>query len=465
MLKDRSVLRAAVLGVVLAALAGCSSHAAPVTPFVPLDQLARESIGRTLGPAAASKIKHVIIIVQENRSFDNLFQRYPGANTQSFGFDSNGNKITLVPVGLESKFDLQHNFTTSLNDINYPSETMNGFDKTLCNPASCPTDFPYSYVPKKETKPYWSMASQYVLADNFFASDLDASFEGHQYLIAAQSEKVWGIPPLGTWGCDGGNSDTVHLLDTSTKPGTETQTPIVVCFDPPVTKHIDKTLGDELDATGTLSWKYYAPAFGQLGYIWSAYDAISHIRNGPDWTTKNVVSPETNFPTDVAAGKLASVTWVIPGFNNSDHSGVGSKSGPDWVATCVNAVGGSKFWKSSAIFVTWDDWGGFYDHVSPPLLDYAGLGIRVPLLVISPYALGPTGTQSAVAHTQYEFSSILKFTGERRPGRALPQRQARGQLRVGRVQLRADSAQVHADSNESLPGLLPESTALDVSAG
>src|SRR5579871_342206 len=111
MFKDRNVLRASVLGVVLATLAGCSSHAAPVTPYVPLDEAAQND-ARVLGPAAASKIKHIVIIVQENRSFDNLFQRYPGANSQPFGFDSNGNKIRLKPVGLESKFDLKHDFTT-----------------------------------------------------------------------------------------------------------------------------------------------------------------------------------------------------------------------------------------------------------------------------------------------------------------------------------------------------------------
>jgi phospholipase C len=394
-----------------AALIPCAC-AAPIasTHYVPAPAVVPLMLTPHVAPARrTSPIQHIVIVVQENRSFDNLFQGFPGANTQTFGFDSHGNKIALLPVGLESPFDMGHGFTTAVTDVDYPKgSAMDGFDLTHCNLPSCPPDIAYSYVPPVETKPYRSMARQYVLADDFFASDLDASFEGHQFLIAGQSEQTWGIPPLGTWGCDGGKSDQVHLLDTSTEPGTTTNTPRRACFDPPVTPSIDPTLGDELDAAG-LTWRYYAPAFGQSGYLWSAYDAIKHIRRGPDWT-KDVRSPETSFITDVQAGTLSNVTWVVPSFQNSDHSGIGTKSGPDWVATVVNAVGQSKkFWNSTAIFILWDDWGGWYDHAPPPLLDYDGLGIRVPLIVVSPYALGPSGSHTAITHTEYEFGSILKF--------------------------------------------------------
>jgi phospholipase C len=195
-------------------------------------------------------------------------------------------------------------------------------------------------------------------------------------------------------------------LDAATEPGTLTGQTIFPCFDPPITP-FDTTLADELDATQTYTWRYYAPAVGTGGYIWSAYDAISHIRNGADWGN-DVISPQTNFLTDVGKGILANVTWVIPDLAESDHAGVGSKMGPSWVASVVDAVGNSQFWNSSAIFITWDDWGGFYDEVAPPLLDYDGLGLRVPLIVISPYALAPKG-KHRVAHTQYEFGSLLKF--------------------------------------------------------
>ncbi|MEO9097909.1 MAG: alkaline phosphatase family protein [Candidatus Baltobacteraceae bacterium] len=392
------------------ATAGCSSGTSALvshlTPAAPI----RKAIERLSAPSGSGKIQHIVIVVQENRSFDNLFQGYPGANTQPYGYDSSGNQIALKPVGLESGFDLAHFFPTAVNDIDYAkSEAMDGFAATKCTKPSCPPDFAYSYVPRSETKPYWQMARQFVLADNFFASDLDASFVGHQFLIAGQAEQTWGLPVGGAaWGCDGGPSEVVDLLDPSFVPAHTTKNPLQTCFDPPVTAATDTTLADEIDATGTLTWRYYAPTYGQLGYIWSAYDAINHIRNGPDWAN-DVKSPETTFITDVQGGTLANVTWVIPSFFNSDHSGIGTKTGPDWVANVVNAVGTSPFWNSTAIFVLWDDWGGWYDHVAPPLLDYDGLGIRVPLLVISPYAIkGPKG-HSTVTHTQYEFGSVLKF--------------------------------------------------------
>ncbi len=137
-------------------------------------------------------------------------------------------------------------------------------------------------------------------------------------------------------------------------------------------------------------------------YQWNGYQAINHIYNGPQWS--NVVTPPSQFLTDVQNGTLATVTWVEPTYPDSDHSGNGSTTGPAWVASVVNAVGESKFWDSTAIFVMWDEWGGWYDPVAPPYEDYDGLGFRVPLLVISPYA-----KQGYVSHTQFEHGSILRF--------------------------------------------------------
>ena len=104
------------------------------------------------------------------------------------------------------------------------------------------------------------------------------------------------------------------------------------------------------------------------------------------------------------AGKLASFTWITPVCDDSDHVNCPGGYGPSWVAALVNTVGKSKFWNSTAIFVQWDDWGGLYDHVPPPFEDYDGLGFRVPLLVISPYA-----KKNHVSHVQYETASVLRF--------------------------------------------------------
>ena len=110
------------------------------------------------------------------------------------------------------------------------------------------------------------------------------------------------------------------------------------------------------------------------------------------------------FLKDVAAGKLANFTWITPLCRDSDHLACGVGGGPSWVASLVNAVGESKFWDSTAIFVQWDDWGGVYDPVPPPFLGYDSTGFRVPLIVISPYAKA-----HYVSHTQYETTSVLRF--------------------------------------------------------
>jgi phospholipase C len=111
--------------------------------------------------------------------------------------------------------------------------------------------------------------------------------------------------------------------------------------------------------------------------------------------------------TGIENGNLAQVSWVMPTMANSDHAASGSNTGPDWVASIVNEIGASKYWSNTAIFITWDDWGGWYDHVSPPHVDEMGLGFRVPLIVVSPYA-----RHGYISHRQHEFGSILHFTEE-----------------------------------------------------
>lgn len=116
------------------------------------------------------------------------------------------------------------------------------------------------------------------------------------------------------------------------------------------------------------------------------------------------MSPETTILSDALAGKLAAVSWVVPDFRNSDHPLSLSQSGPDWVASIVNSIGEGPNWKSSVIVIVWDDSGGWYDHVPPPQLDQDGLGVRVPIIVVSPYA-----KRGVVMHTTYESGSLLKF--------------------------------------------------------
>jgi phospholipase C len=346
-------------------------------------------------PDAKGKIKHVVIIMQENRSFDNLFQGYSGADTQSYGYDSSGNKITLKPVPFEASYDINHDIYSFLAACNGTGSIpgtncqMNGFNNEGNGCSHC-TDPEYGYVPSSETTTYFNMASQYVLADRMFTSHIDDSFISHQYIIAAQADGA-AYFPSGSWGCEGGPSDTIASLSQSRQVGSPRKQ---VCWD-------INTLADEL-VSAHKSWRFYASNINSDGGLWSAYQAINHIYYGSGWS--NVISPQSRVLTDIASGKLASVTWVTPTFANSDHSGIGTKLGPSWVASVVNTIGQSKFWKSTAIFIMWDEWGGWYDHVPPPYVDYDGLGMRVPLLIISPYA-----KVGYVSHVQYEHGSILRF--------------------------------------------------------
>ena len=388
---------AAFLGSGLLALAGCSTAGAtaPAAPSERTSATGRSWSASPRGDARTSKIQHVIVIIQENHSFDNLFQAYPGANTQSYGYDSTGKKVVLKKVALGSGVGLGHLYQDFV--WNYDGGKMDGFDKnTLKGGAKLQA---YTYIDQADLSPYLQMAGQYVLADNYFTSHLDASFTGHQMLIAAEADHAVDLP-TSSWGCSGGPSDSENTIS-GTARNRILGPPESPCFGNPSDPMSYQTLADLLDGKG-LSWRWYAPKKGDTGYYWMAYQAVSHVYNGPDWA--NYHSPETQILTDIGKGQLSNVTWVTPTFANSDHGGSKSKTGPSWVASVVNAIGQSQFWDSTAIFITWDEWGGLFDHVPPPQLYYDGLGMRVPLLCISPYA-----RQGVVNHTQLEAASVVRF--------------------------------------------------------
>ncbi|HMF29652.1 MAG TPA: alkaline phosphatase family protein, partial [Candidatus Cybelea sp.] len=229
--------RARVVAALILAIAtaACSAGAAPL-PYVHAD-----SALRALTASGAGKIAHVIYIVQENRSFDNLFQGYPGADTVSSGKDSAGETIQLVPVSLARSYVLDHSAQAMFADCNGTGNLpgthcrMNGFDteahfkvRHLKNPM-------YVYVPHSESKPYFDMAHEWVLADKMFQSQLDESFTAHQYVIAAQAGSSVDLPNL-NWGCKGGSGDFVYTMTSQRNPYGRKEMP---CFD-------YQTLGDEL---------------------------------------------------------------------------------------------------------------------------------------------------------------------------------------------------------------------------
>ena len=331
--------------------------------------------------AQATPVRHVVIIVKENRTFDHMFGRYPGANGATSGKISSGKTISLAHA-TDREPDISHTFANAKRAIN--NGLMNRFDQGIG--CGAPKYACYSQYAQADIPHYWTYAQNYVLADNFFSSLSGPSFPNHQYLIASQSGLAISNPKGGTnhsWGCDAGPAATVQLLGGGNAPP---------CFD-------YDTLGDRLSAAG-LSWQYFAPGFNTPGYQWSAYDAINHIRNTREWTTH--VLDVNGFTTH--ANSLATVTWITPPGDVSEHPPSPVSRGEAWTVAQINSIMASPDWPSTVIFVTWDDFGGFYDHAPPSNVDSLGFGPRVPLLIISPFV-----TRGQVCHTQGSFDSLLAF--------------------------------------------------------
>jgi phospholipase C len=393
------MIRATLILAAACVVSGCSERSTALDLGPSTSALRASAASNASGAVegrARSPIKHVVFVVQENRSFNNLFMGYPGATTAKYGYDRYGHKIALQPISLTAQWDIDHSFAAFVTACDGQGKLpgtdckMDGWNGETLDGINPPKNAPYGYVPRNEIKPYWTMAKRYVLADDTFASNLDGSFTAHQYAVAAFADHTVNVPAT-DWGCEGGKTDTTATLTPKRLKGRR----IVTCFGFP-------TIASEADAAG-VSWRFYAPAIADFGGIWSSYQADRPIYDGPDWAT-DVVNPPSQFITDVGNGTLADVTWITPTYATSDHPGFNSKEGPAWVASVVDAVGQSKFWNSTAIFVLWDDWGGWFDPVKPVYEDYDGLGFRIPLIVISPYA-----KEGSVTHVQYETASVLRF--------------------------------------------------------
>jgi len=340
-----------------------------------------------------TQIKQFVFIVKENRTFDSYFGTFPGAKGTTTGMISTGQ---VIPLSHEPDV-LPRDFGHSGAGIfaAYDWGRMDNFDLSFTCSVNgdelCFTQFWQQDIPN-----YFTYASTFVLGDQMFSSWAGASFPNHLYLIAAQSGGSIGNPSNGNrynWGCDSDTRTTVQYMNSVGDVDS-----VYPCFD-------FQTLGDLLESV-QVSWKYYAPLEGTPGYEWSSYDAIDHIRNGSLWS--NVV-PYTQFVTDAQAGSLPAVSWVVPPEVDSEHPPNSACEGENWSVTQLNAIMNSPQWDSTAVFVVWDDFGGLYDHEYPPTSpDELSYGPRVPLLIISPYAI-----PGYISHTQYEFSSFLKIVEER----------------------------------------------------
>jgi len=404
-------------------------------------------------PPPNYNLPHVVIIFQENRTPDNLFQGLctanggvPGCGTDpsqydivSTGINSQG-PIRLTPIdlgtvgtnGKPDNYDLNHAHIAFTEMCHLNASGVCAMDGAALISTSCaagvtgcaPANPQFKYVYPADVEPYLQMAREYAFADRMFQTNQGPSFPAHQFIFSGTSaptptsDLFMAENGTDTSGCISPPTATVRLIDPQ---GSETSNPPIY----PCSEHA--TLTDLLDAAN-ITWRYYAPS---AGGIWTAPDAIQHMCGpnanppnatacvGADWTgpaPKVVIGQSQSHAqifADIASGQLPQVTWVIPDGQDSDHASLNTGCGPSWVSSIVNAIGNSPYWSNTTIILTWDDWGGWYDHVPPPqvLANCAQwgcgyvYGFRVPLIVMSPYIT----KAGYISHVNHDFGSILKF--------------------------------------------------------
>jgi phospholipase C len=322
-------------------------------------------------------IKHVVVIVKENHTFDNYFGSFPGAEGTATCQTSHG-AIACPHAPDSTSRDLCHEHSCALTEWN--GGAMNGWD-SVSGTSTNGDNLAYAQYHESDIPNYWQYARNFTLADHFFANVLGPSFPGHLFVLAAQAGWATGNPNTDIywpyWGCDQSFYSRVQVL----AGGGPTTKSVYPCFN---IKAVPDILPSGVD------WKFYGSNFYVLPEIWSMFDAVYNTRWGSGWS--HVVNAN-QFDADVANHRLPAVSWLVDQDLADEHPQVGSVcAGENWTVGHINALMQSDYWKDTAILFTMDDFGGWYDHVAPPRQyggDAAhpyGLGFRLPLIVISPYA-------------------------------------------------------------------------------
>jgi phospholipase C len=266
--------------------------------------------------------------------------------------------------------------------------------------------YAYSQFAPADLPSYYTWARRFVLCDNVFASVAGPSYPNHLFFVAGQAGGAIDNPEniltrhlndgraMKSWGCDAFGEDVFVYVQGE---GGEVERH-ASCFG-------FQSVGEQLSRRG-VDWASYSADPYQAGYIWQAYSAIADVFHDEEMWDEHIW-PVDDLLRDVEAGVLPSVTWVTPRFQLSDHPPFSTKHAHNWVTDIVNAIMRSDVWESVAIFITWDEWGGLYDHVAPPAIDDGRLGFRVPMLVISPYA-----KKGYVDDAFAEFSAPLRFISD-----------------------------------------------------
>lgn len=330
-------------------------------------------------------------MVKENHSFDNLFGRLKGADGTRYALEGR-RRVLMTTTPDHLQHDLAHGTAAFLVGLN--GGRMNQFQKetwayqlnrNVADSQYSPRQIPF----------YYGYARRFAIADHNFSTITGSSFPNHLVLVGGNTSggiisNPWGnlTGPRRAWGCD---SPRGTLVQTYRRGRLGSKRP---CF-------TMTTLATEAKAA-RLSWSYYAAPPGQFGFIWSAFDAVRNVRYQPaQWVHIRQVKA---FAYDAARNRLPALTWLSSDLLQSDHPPKSICVGQDWTAQMINAVEASPEWKHTAIVLTWDDFGGFYDHVPPPRVSRYMLGPRVPLLVISPYS-----RPHFIDHRLYDFRSVIKF--------------------------------------------------------
>ena len=344
------------------------------------------------GATAPNPIRHVFVIVKENHTYDDYFGTFPGGNGATSARNSHGRQVALTAPSTNSHIPGDNSWDAA--HLDYDRGAMDGFDRGEIAPIWLVTNGPFSsYSGTRAISYYTTLAKKGVLCDAFFTSVMGPSTPNHLFLLAATSGGAISDPSLLT-----GN---VTVLDASGRqrshPGS---------FSP---SEIRTTIPNQLEAAG-LTWAYY-DEYSPSNVLEAQGDGVAMIQvfnTLPSFPARFVTSVgqyDRNLAWLLATGPVGNVTYIHPAVENSDHPLFSSVAdGATWTKRVVNQIAASRFWNDCAIFITWDDYGGFYDHVAPTPFDAFGPGFRVPCLLISPYARA-----GVVDHTKYELSSIVKF--------------------------------------------------------
>jgi len=347
---------------------------------------------------ARQKIDHVVFIIKENRTFDTMFGTFPGADGATSGRTCDGGTVSLTHAA-DRVEDAGHSFADGITAID--GGKMDCFD-------------PLGYVQyqRQDIPAYWRYAETFTLSDRFFTSIYGPTGVEHLWTFAAQSDRFVDHERPGQFGtgrrefCD----DPFELaysfpvMDRAQQEqafameqqGATGAAQIQKLFRPRWPCTDVAVLPDRLQSAG-IPWKEY---LGPNEWV-QPLRMVKHVRFSSMYD--NVV-PWSEYLTDVKTGNLPPVAWLTPPFAQSEHPPTSMCVGENWTVQVLNALMRSPEWSSTAVVLTWDDFGGFYDHVAPPHVDLYGLGPRVPALIISPYA-----RPGYVDHTGYEFASVLRF--------------------------------------------------------